>query len=107
MKICLITDNTWVKDSLVKLIDFECNFTHLENVEDVNISFDFIFVDMQVNNNGGPSIIRELSRDNKFSNSKKILLIDREADVFQAKRVSADGYLLKPIDKTNLKNLFT
>ena len=36
-----------------------------------------------------------------------ILLIDREADTFQAKRVGADGYLLKPIDKTNLKNLFT
>ena len=43
----------------------------------------------------------------EFTNSKKILLIDREADIFQAKRVGADGYLLKPIDKTNLKNLFT
>ena len=107
MKICLITDNTWVKDSLIKLIDFECNFTHLEDANNMNISYDYIFVDMQVNNNGGPSIIRELSRDNKFSNSKKILLIDREADVFQAKRVGADGHLLKPIDKTNLKNLFT
>ena len=107
MKICLITDNSWVKDSLVKLIDFECNFTHLDNAEDVNITFDFIFVDMQVNNNGGPSIVREISRDIKFQNSKIILLIDREADTFQAKRVGADGYLLKPIDKTNLKNLFT
>ena len=34
---------------------------------------------------------------------QKILLIDREADVFQAKRVGADGHLLKPLDKTNLK----
>ena len=41
------------------------------------------------------------------SDSKIILLIDREADTFQAKRVGADGYLLKPIDKTNLKNIFT
>ena len=54
MKICLITDNTWVKDSLIKLIDFECNLTHLEDANDVNISYDYIFVDMQVNNNGGP-----------------------------------------------------
>ena len=36
-----------------------------------------------------------------------VLLIDREADSFQAKRVGADSYLLKPLEKTKLKNLFT
>ena len=107
MKICLITDNSWVKDSLLKFLDFEYNFTHLDNVDEIKLSYDYIFVDMQVNNNGGPSIVKEISRDIKFQNSKIILLIDREADTFQAKRVGADGYLLKPIDKTNLKNLFT
>ena len=78
-----------------------------ENVEDVNISFDFIFVDMQVNNNGGPSIVRELKRSEKVIDSTIVLLIDREADSFQAKRVGADSYLLKPLEKTKLKNLFT
>ena len=107
MKICLITDNSWVKDSLVKLIDFECNFTHLENAADVNISFDFIFVDMQVNNNGGPSMVRELKRSEKVIDSSIVPLVDREADSFQAKRVGADSYLLKPLEKTKLKNLFT
>jgi len=89
------------------MIDFECNFTHFKNVEDVNISFDFIFVDMQVNNNGGPSIVRELKRSEKVIDSTIVLLIDREADSFQAKRVGADSYLLKPLEKTKLKNLFT
>ncbi len=107
MKICLITDNEWVKDSLLKFLDFEYNFTHIEGIDEIKLSYDFIFVDMQVDNNGGPSIIRELKRDNKFENSKIILLIDREADVFQANRVGADNYLLKPIDKTNLKKVFT
>ena len=107
MKICLITDNEWVKNSLLKFLDFEYNFTHLEGIDEIKLSYDYIFVDMQVDNNGGPSIIRELKRDNKFENSKIILLIDREADVFQANRVGADSYLLKPIDKTNLKKVFT
>jgi len=107
VKICLITDNEWVKDSLLKYLDFDYNFTHLDGDDAIKLSYDYIFVDMQVNNNGGPSIIKEISRDTKFVNSKKILLIDREADAFQAKRVGADGYLLKPLDKTNLKNLFT
>ena len=98
MKICLITDNTWVKDSLIKLIDFECNFTYLEDANGVNI---------QVNNNGGPSIVRELKRSEMVIDSTIVLLIDREADSFQAKRVGADSYLLKPLEKTKLKNLFT
>ena len=107
MKICLITDNEWVKDSLLKFLDFEYNFTHLDNADDMKLSYDYIFVDMQVNNNGGPAIVKELSRDVKLQTSKIILQIDREADTIQAKRVGADGYLLKPIDKTNLKNIFT
>ena len=75
MKICLITDNSWVKDSLIKLIDFECNFTQLEDANDVNISYDYIFVDMQVSNNGGPSIVRELKRSEKVIDSTIVLLI--------------------------------
>ena len=62
---------------------------------------------MQVNNNGGPSIVRELKRSEKVIDSTIVLLIDREVDSFQAKRVGADYYLLKPFEKTKLKNLFT
>ena len=32
----------------------------------MNISYDYIFVDMQVNNNGGPSIVRELKEVKKL-----------------------------------------
>ena len=107
MKICLITDNEWVKDSLLKFLDFEYNFTHLEGSDEIKLSYDYIFVDMQVNNNGGPSIVKELKRSEKVIDSTIVLLIDREADSFQAKRVGADNYLLKPLKKTKLKNLFT
>ena len=50
MKICLITDNEWVKDSLLKFLDFEYNFTHLEGSDEIKLSYDYIFVDMQVDN---------------------------------------------------------
>ncbi len=108
MDICLITDNIWVKNSLVKLLDFEYKLFHFENFEKlINASYDHIFVDMQVNNNGGPSIVKELKRNEAFNNSKITLLIDREADIFQSKRVGTDNFLLKPIEKTNLKKIFT
>jgi DNA-binding NarL/FixJ family response regulator len=94
VKICLISDNEWVKDSIVKYLDFECSFEHFVNEEELN-------------NNGGPSIIREIKQKKTQENATITLLIDREDDKFQATRVGADSYLLKPIEKTNLKNLFT
>ena len=106
MKICLITDNAWVKDSLLKFLDFEYNFTHLDNGDDIKLSYDYIFVDMQVQNNGGPSIIRELKRKDSTKNSFFVLLADREADEIQAKRVESNGFMVKPITKSKINNLF-
>ena len=106
MKICLITDNEWVKDSLPKYLDFDYNFTHLIGSDDINLSYDYIFVDMQVQNNGGPSIIRELKRKDSTKNSFFVLLADREADEIQAKRVESNGFMVKPITKSKINNLF-
>ena len=69
MKICLISDNEWVKDSIVKYLDFECSFEHFVNEEELNESYDYIFVDMQINNNGGPSIIREIKQEKTQENA--------------------------------------
>ena len=47
----------------------------------------YIFVDMQVKIMVDHQSIRELKRSDLTKNSKFILLADREADEFQAKRV--------------------
>ncbi len=62
MKILLISDNEWVKESLEKYLDFDHELTHEKENTQIDFYFDYIFVDMQVQNNGGPSIIRELKR---------------------------------------------
>lgn len=61
---------------------------------------------MQVRNNGGPSIIRELKRNESTKNSFFVLLADRKDDEIQAKRVESNGFLVKPITKSKLNNLF-
>ena len=61
---------------------------------------------MQVQNNGGPSIIRELKRNESTKNSFFVLLADRKDDEIQAKRVKSNGFLVKPITKSKLNNLF-
>ena len=69
MKILLISDNEWVKESLEKYLDFDHELTHEKENTQIDFYFDYIFVDMQVQNNGGPSIIRELKRKDSTKNS--------------------------------------
>ena len=106
MKILLISDNEWVRESLEKYLDFEHEFNHLEEFESIDYFFDYIFVDMQIQNNGGPSIIKELKRNNPTKNSFIVLIADREDDKIQAKRVEADGFMIKPITKSKLNKFF-
>ena len=106
MKILLISDNEWVKESLEKYLDFDHELTHEKENTQIDFYFDYIFVDMQVQNNGGPSIIRELKRNESTKNSFFVLLADRKDDEIQAKRVESNGFLVKPITKSKLNNLF-
>jgi len=106
VKILLISDNEWVKESLEKYLDFDHELTHEKENTQIDYYFDYIFVDMQVQNNGGPSIIRELKRANSSKNSYMVLIADRDADEIQAKRVEADGFMVKPFTKSKLNNFF-
>ena len=106
MKILIYSDNKWVIESIEKYIDFDYELLENVDLESLNQRIDYIFVDMQVKNNGGPSIIRELKRDNSSKNSFMVLVADRNADEIQAKRVEADGFMVKPFTKSKLNNFF-
>lgn len=106
MKILIITDNGWVRESVEKYIDFKSSITVATEFIELTESYEYIFVDMQVKNNGGPSIIRELKRSELTNQSKIVFLADREADEFQAKRVGADFFILKPITRNSIKGIF-
>jgi DNA-binding response OmpR family regulator len=102
-----MSDNNWVKESVEKYLDFESTINTSSEIEDVNDVYDYIFVDMQVKSNGGPSLIRELKRNDLTGNSKFILLADREVDEFQAKRVGADYFIVKPLSKAAMNQVFS
>ena len=106
VKILIYSDNQWVIESIEKYIDFD--YELLENIElrSLNQRIDYIFVDMQVKNNGGPSIIRELKRHKITMKTPIALIADREADEFQAKRVGADFFTVKPVSKTKINKFF-
>ena len=106
MKILIYSDNQWVIESIEKYIDFDYELLENIELESLNQRIDFIFVDMQVKNNGGPSIIRELKRHKITMNTPIALIADREADEFQAKRVGADFFTVKPVSKTKINKFF-
>ena len=106
VKILIYSDNEWVIESIEKYIDFEYVLIKNIDFEDLNDRVDFILVDMQVKNNGGPSIIRELKRQKITKNTPIALIADREADEFQANRVGADFFAVKPLSKTKINNFF-
>jgi len=63
-------------------------------------------LDMQVGNMGGIAVTQELRLDesaDRLPHVPVLLLLDRRADVFLARRSGAEGYLVKPLDPIRLR----
>ena len=67
---------------------------------------DLVILDMQIGNQGGPATAIDLRLEaaaGRLPDVSILLLLDREADRFLAKRGSVDGELVKPVDAGALR----
>jgi len=67
---------------------------------------DLVILDMQIGNMGGVATALDLRLEaaaGRVPDVSILLLLDREADRFLAKRASADGELIKPVDAGTLR----
>ncbi len=67
---------------------------------------DLVISDMQVGSMGGMAITLELRNEESYGAAESVpvlLLLDRRADVFLARRGGADGFLVKPLDPRRLR----
>ena len=67
---------------------------------------DAVVLDMQIGNMGGIACAIDLRLEagaGRLPDTSILLLLDREADRFLAKRADADGELVKPIDAGTLR----
>lgn len=65
---------------------------------------DAVIVDMQVGSKGGMAVIRSIRQaTDLFSRPRLVLLLDRSADEFLARRAGADAAVLKPFDPPQLR----
>lgn len=67
---------------------------------------DLVVLDLQIGNMGAMAVANHLRAEaemGRLPDATILLLLDREADVFLAKRSSADGWMIKPIDSFRLR----
>jgi CheY-like chemotaxis protein len=110
--IVVAADARWVRD----LVKSSCTapgqqvveVTRGQEVRDVvgELGPDLVVLDMQIGNMGGLAVAIDLrleSSAGRIPDTSILLLLDREADRFLAKRVDADAELVKPVDPGTLR----
>lgn len=108
----LVADDMWVKNDVAAAVTdpgtvLESSAQPDEAAELLGSRrYDAAIVDMQVGSMGGMAITR-LFKDAMASGDVEstpiVLLLDRHADEFLARRAGADGYIVKPFTSQQLR----
>jgi DNA-binding response OmpR family regulator len=67
---------------------------------------DLVIVDLQIGNMGGMAVCLDLRLEEsagRLGHVKVIMLLDRRADVFLARRSGAEGWIIRPLDPIRLR----
>lgn len=111
-KVLLVADASWVKNQVAAALSDPG--TELREVADprtvveemIDFEPDMIIIDMQIGSMGGMAVaraIREAQYESRLAEIPLILLLDRAADAFLAKRSSAHAWLTKPFTAQDLR----
>lgn len=111
-KILLATDADWVLDEVDAALASDDTSVHrvragVDVVPAIRqIEPDLVILDMQIGNMGGMATcmaIRNEEGADRLPIIAVMMLLDRAADVFLARRADADGWLIKPLDAFRLR----
>ena len=112
MKIIVAADGAWVRDQ-VKMAFTASGQEVIEVMRGQDVrdtvareSPDLVVLDLQIANMGGIAVAIDLHLEASAGRAPRVpvlLLLDREADRFLAKRAAADGELVKPVDAAILR----
>lgn len=109
-KVLVITDSNWVINdvrALLGLGDWEIEVLGdpYEVVPTIKeLAPDAVVIDLQIGSMGGMAVVREiLSVMDHEERPRLVLLLDRAADSFLAKRAGADSWVVKPFEAHELR----
>ena len=109
-KVLLVADASWVANEVRASLSLGEWF--IEETSDPRLATslvmeqrpDAVIVDMQVGSMGGMAVIRAIRGEiDEAERPRTVLLLDRSADEFIARRAGADACVLKPINAYELR----
>jgi DNA-binding response OmpR family regulator len=112
MKILVAADARWVRDQVrAALVSPGQEVIEVVRGQDVRGAVaehhpDLVMLDLQIGNMGGIAVAIDLRLEEsggRLPHVLILLLLDREADRFLAKRAAADAELVKPLDAGTLR----
>ncbi len=110
--VLLVSDSDSVLDELRSALeDGETDIREVRSGEAVRKTVeddppDLVITDLQVGNMGGMAVCLDLRLEesgDRVPHVPVIVLLDRRADVFLAKRSAAEGWLVKPLDPLRIR----
>jgi DNA-binding response OmpR family regulator len=110
--VLLATDADWIADEVAAAIAGpEHTVGRIRAGEHVTTAVrelepDVVILDLQIGNMGGFAAcmaIRHEEGANRIPITAVLMLLDRAADVFLARRADADGWITKPVDALKLR----
>lgn len=110
--VLLVSDSESVIDELRSALeDGETEIREVHTGEEVRKAVeadapDLVITDLQVGNMGGMAVCLDLRLEEsggRIPHIPCIVLLDRRADVFLARRSAAEGWLVKPLDPLRIR----
>ena len=111
-KVVVAADGKWIRDQVrTALASSATEVIEVTRGQDVRAAVaqhapDLVVLDMQIGNMGGVATAIDLHLEadaGRVPDTRILLLLDREADKFLAKRAAADAELVKPLDAGTLR----
>jgi DNA-binding response OmpR family regulator len=112
MKVLVAADARWVREQVTAaLVAPGQEVIEVTRGQDVREAVaehdpDLVILDLQIGNMGGIAVAIDLHLEEsggRLPHVPILLLLDREADRFLAKRAAAEGELVKPVDPGTLR----
>ena len=112
-EVLLVTDADWVAEQCEAALAGDHRLHRVRRGADTLAAIELVephlvLLDMQVGNMGGMAAclaIRQEEDMGRLERRSVIMLLDRDADEFLARRSTADAWLVKPIDPMRLARL--
>lgn len=107
--IVVLTDDPWVENEVLAALSDPGTQVHVISdpraIEEAVTEHhaEVAVIDFQVRSMGGMAVVRALRVEANVHRVRTVLLMDRSADAFLARRAGADAYVLKPFTAQELR----